>query len=368
MKIAFNKFNSFYLSNKEMIIDEAKKVLESGKYIRDINVKNIESKIAEICDRKYAVTTSSCTDALFFALKSAGISIGDEVIVPSFSYIASLSPILMCGATPVFADINLSNLTINTDNLQKIITRKTKAIIFVQLFGITIDLSKLKEITRNKNIILIEDSAQALGSVTNSKPGGKFGDISCISFDPTKIVSAFGTGGVLVTDNEEFYQKVLKLTHHGRNKDGEFDILGYNSKIPEFNASLILMQLNMLNKTVEKLNDKARLYISQLSAIENISIIKPSENQLSAYHKFVILAERRDELSNYLKKQGIETKIHYSNLLHEQPLVKVIPTVKQATPNCETAKSMALSLPIYPDLSICEIDYICNTIYNFYKS
>jgi len=365
--IPFNKFNSFYLKNKSEILDIANEVLSSGKYIRDSSIVNLENKLAKICGRKYALTTASCTDALFFSLKAAGIRAGDEVILPSFSYIASLSPVLMCGAIPVFADINSGDLMLDITKIDDIITEKTKAIIFVQLYGSIKDLSSLKKLCTENDLILIEDAAQALGAKNSAISGGGYGDLSCISFDPTKIVSAFGTGGVVLTDDEKYYKKLSKLIHHGRNTNEEFEILGYNSKIPALNAAIINMQLDCLDETVRLMNEKADSYSKSISNISQIKLISKENNTLSTFHKFVILADNRDGLKRHLAENGIETRIHYETLLHEQKLMKGFPSVRHDLSNSKSLKSKVLSLPIYPDLENDEIDYICECIKTFYK-
>jgi dTDP-4-amino-4,6-dideoxygalactose transaminase len=365
--IPFNKFNSFYLKNKTEILTTADEVLSSGKYIREENIKFLEKKLTEICCRKYALTTSSCTDAIFFSLKAAGIKPGDEVILPSFSYIASLSPILMCGAIPVFADINSQNLMLDIDKIGDLITEKTKAIIFIQLFGNIKDLVSLKKLCVENNLILIEDAAQALGTKNGAISGGSYGDLSCISFDPTKIVSAFGTGGVVLTDDEKYYKKLCKLIHHGRNSNEEFEILGYNSKIPALNAAIINLQLDCLDETVRLMNEKADRYSKGISNISQIRLISKEKNTVSTYHKFVILADNRNGLKKHLTENGIETRIHYETLLHEHKLMKEFPSVRHDLSNSKSLKLKVISLPIYPDLENDEIDYICECIKTFYK-
>ncbi len=365
MKIAFNKFSGFYSENKEKILLNLERVLNTGEYIRANEIQILETKISKLCNRKFALTTSSCTNAIFLALKTIDIKPSDEIILPSFSYIASLSPILMCNAKPVFVDISPETLTLDFDLIKKAITPNTKAVIFVQLFGCSQDLSELKSFLKGKNITLIEDAAQALGSKVNNLNGGEQGDLSCISFDPTKIVSAFGTGGIVLTDNQEYYDKLTKLIHHGRNKNGEFEILGYNSKISELNASIINLQLENLDSILDKNNNIANQYFAELSNNKNIKILKPNSNQFSTYHKFVIQTRDRNELRKHLNNNGIETKIHYSTLLHEQKLLKSFEFKTHNLQNSEYAKEKVLSLPIYPNLTKEEISYICNLINNY---
>lgn len=366
-KIEFNRFNTFYIEHNKDANSLVSEVLMSGKYIRDKQIDLLEKSLENLCDRKFAITTASCTDAIFFALKAAGIKQGDEVILPSFSYIASLSPILMYGAIPVFADINPSTLVLEIEHIENIITKKTKAIIFVQLFGNTSNLDKLQKICHDSKIVLIEDAAQALGSSCGKLKGASQGDFSCISFDPTKIVSAYGTGGAVMTNNEKYNNKLQMLIHHGRNNKDEFEILGYNSKIPEVNAALINLQLSFLDKTIEETNNIAEHYISNLKNIAEIKFVKTNADNISTFHKFVIFAERRDELKIFLRQNGIETRIHYSPLLHEQKLLKDYKYFNHDMSVSKQVKQKVLSLPIYTGLKKEEIDYICACIQNFYR-
>lgn len=367
IKIPFNKFNAFYLSNKNEILNIADKVLASGNYIRGDETNRLESKLCKITKRKHALLTSSCTDALYLSLKALGIKKGDEVILPVFSYIASLSPILMCDATPVFVDINPTDLMSNIDKIKQSVTSKTKAIIFVQLFGNIANLKNLEEFAKSKHIALIEDNAQGIGSSVDGIPSGSFGDFSCISFDATKVVSAFGTGGVILTDNSEYYSTLKKLIHHGRNDLGEFEILGYNSKIPEFNVALINQQLEKLNDYISEVNIIAQRFYKNLESLKEITILKPSQNVISNFHKFVILANDRDKLQDFLSSKNIATKIHYEKLLCEHQLLKPAKNDCQNFPIANSIKQQVLSLPIYPTLTIDEIDYICENITKHYS-
>jgi len=365
-KIKFNRFTKFYEEHEQSSNVLISEVLKSGKYIRDKNINTLEKNLGDLCNRQYVLTTASCTDALFFALKAAGIQQGDQVILPSFSYIASLSPILMCGATPVFADINPATLTLDINLLKDLINEKTKAIIFVQLFGNITNLEPLQSLCSDNDIVLIEDAAQALGSAIGNLKGASQGDVSCISFDPTKIVSAFGTGGAVLTNNENYYNTLKMLIHHGRNEAGDFEILGYNSKIPEISATLINSQLSQLDQTITKTNNIAKRYISKLAHLADIKLLSLNFEDISTYHKFVILAEKRDKLKQYLTNHGVETKIHYSPLLHEQKLLKDYKYLVHDLSISKSIKNKVLSLPIYPGLKIEEINYICDCIQKFY--
>lgn len=366
-RISFNKFNSFYSKNKAKLLIELQDCLSLGNYVRGNNVVFIEKKIASLVNRNYAICTGSCTDALYFSLRAFGVNKDDEVIVPNFSYIASLSPILRCGATPVFVDIREDNFLIDINRIESAITKKTKAILFVQTFGSCIEFDKLQKIADKYEVLLLEDAAQSLGSKYKNDYSGSFGDISCISFDPTKIIHALGTGGIILTDNQEYYIKISKLIHHGRNNSGVFEELGYNSKISEISALAIKLQLDYLENIIQKHVEVAKVYQENLREIDNIRITIPNKETRSNYHKFVILAERRDELREYLSYCGIETKVHYEPLLTEQKLLQDYDYINNSDIIANRVKRMVLSLPIYFDLSNEDILYICSKIKSFYK-
>jgi len=365
IRIPFYNFEHFFLEHSAEFQDVLAQTMSSGKYIRSGEVNELEFRIAKFCSRKYSVTTGSCTDALFFALSASGVGKGDEVILTPFSYIATLSAIIRCGATPVFADIRDDNLMLNIDSVEQAITSKTKAIIFVQLFGNCIEYEPFQSLAEKKHIILIEDAAQAIGSSYKNMPGGSFGDISCISFDPTKIISAFATGGVLLTDKHEVYQKALSLSHHGRNTNGQYDTLGYNSKLSAFSSGLINLQLNYINNILKKYYNICERYKNNLNKNNNIKLVCPGKDVSCSYHKFVIRVKERELLKNTLAENGIESNIHYDPLLYEHPVIKKTEFIVKPCPVSIKAQKEVLSLPVHLGLSIQNIDYICEIINQF---
>ena len=342
-------------------------IMSSGRYVHGEYTSRLEEKLAELSQRKFAVTTGSCTDALFFALQAAGIKDGDEVIVPPFSFVATLDSILRCGAVPVFVDISSEHYMLDSAKLEEAVTPRTKAIVLVQLFGNCHPQHQIiREIAQKHGIPIIEDAAQAVGVMDDNIPAGKVGDIGCFSFDPTKIVSAYGTGGAALTDNEDEYWKIKQLANHGL-RNGTPEIAGYNSKISETEAAIILMQIEKLPQTIERMNNAAEKYFSELKDIEEIALPTKCSTK-SNFHKFVIAIDKRDELRNFLKDNDIETKIHYSALLSEQKILSGRKFLKHNLSNAENASHEVLSLPIFPSISEDEITYTSNCIKKFFKS
>lgn len=360
MKVPFFRYDWFFKENRDKMMTKLDAIMSSGQYVNGEYTRKLEQKLAEICDRKHAVATGSCTDALFFALQTAGIKQGDEVILPPFSFVATLDSVLRCGATPVFVDISAEHFMLDIDSLEKAVTPRTKAIVLVQLFGNHHPhQEQIRNIAQRHGIPLIEDAAQALGV----KPAGKIGNLSCISFDPTKIVSAYGTGGAVLTDDETEYSMLKKLINHGF-ENGIPQIAGYNSKISETQAAMLLAQIEKLPQTIARMTEVANSYYSMLDGIEEIAL--PQHCPYSNFHKFVIKAEKRDELRIFLKENGIETKIHYPTLLSEQKILDGRKFLKHDLKNAQKVTKKVLSLPIWPSISEAETLYVCECIKRFY--
>jgi dTDP-4-amino-4,6-dideoxygalactose transaminase len=291
---------------------------------------------------------------------------GDEVLVTSFSFIASASPIIRAGAIPVFVDIDPATFLMDLADLSQKITPKSKAIIGVHLFGQLLDFARLEAIASENKLVLIEDAAQGFGSESGERKAGGMGDISCFSFDPTKIVSAYGSGGAVLTDSEDTFRFLKKLRYHGKSEHNEFEMLGYNSRLSDLNCAHLSFQITEhLAQRIHRLNEIARLYQKNL---QNLSYIRLPENIMRGkhvYHKYVIRTGNRDELKQFLAEKGIATMVHYSKPLYEYPLFSGITDRPPHNPLSKRICGEVLSLPIFPELSDNEIDYICNTIHSF---
>lgn len=365
LPVSFYGLERFYKTNKETILNLTHKAFEKGYFLDSSEVTLFEQELANFVGRKYAVSVSSCTDALFFSLKALGIKKGDEVLVPAFSFIASLSPILHYQATPVFLDINPHDLSLFIEDVEQKITKKTKAIIVVQLFGGVNNFETIENLSKKYNIPIVEDAAQALGSGYNQRRAGTLGELSCFSFDPSKIIQAFGTGGAVLTDNEELYQKIKRLHYHGKEQNN-FVEAGYNSRISSSQAALLRWQLLQINKIINKRTEIAHQYQQQLSEISEISMVNYPLSVNSNYHKFAIFAEKRDKLKQYLAEKGIQTNIHYDRLLFEHPIINNLPYKADNIKYAHLIKQKELTLPLYPELTNEEINYICQSIKSFY--
>jgi len=337
------------------------KVLISGKVLQGPSVVNLENKLSRIYNRKYSVCVNSCTDALYFSLISLGINSKDEVLVSNYSYVASVSAIVRIGAKPIFVDID-KDFNMSLNYAKKFITKKTKALIYVHLFGKKGNLEDIRKFCKINKIKLIEDIAQTFGSSKDLKKAGNIGDVACISFDPTKTISAPGSGGAILTDSKKIYNYIKKIRYHGKNPiTSKFDFLGYNSQMPTTTAAIILEKIKYNNKWILKRKKIAEYYSNHL----NKDIVVPEVSKNHVFHKYVILCQNRDELKAYLKKNKIESMIHYSSLLSENKYLKKYVKKKQTFKVAKYVSKKALSLPIHPFLKENEIKKIVKTINSF---
>ncbi len=362
--IKYYGLSRFYQKNKIEIRKACDLAFEKGQFIDGEQTKSFENNLAVFCGRRYAVAVGSGTDALFFALKLMGINQDDEVLIPAISFIVSATAIIRAEAIPVFVDVNPQNALMDCNDAKTKITAKTKAILYVDLYGNLPEIEQIKSFAKTHNLIIIEDAAQALGSERNNIRAGNIGDISILSFDPSKPIGAFGTGGAVLTDDIDIANKCLQMRQNGKNPiSKEYDSFGINSRMSEYQAVLLNMQLNNFEKTLNIRHNKAFLYKENIKN-KNVSFVSGEQfNYKGNWHKFVISHPKRDELKKYLAENGVETMIHYANCLYEH---EVLVSYKLGDcRNAEDLKNKVLSLPFYPELENEEIKIICNLINRF---
>lgn len=353
------KRENFFLKKKNS--QNLNKILLSGKVLQGPSVTKLEIKLSKIFNRKYSVCVGSCTDALYFSLISLGINIDDEVLVSNYSYVASASAIVRVGAKPIFVDID-ADYNMSLKYAKKYITKKTKAMIFVHLFGKQGELSKIKKFCKIHKIHLIEDIAQTFGSSKIKKKAGSIGDVACVSFDPTKTISAPGSGGAILTDSKKIYNQIKGMRYHGKNPVTlKFDSLGFNSQMSTMTAAILLEKIRYNDKWILKRRKIANYYSKNL----NNKIKVPNVSESHVFHKFVILTKNRNELKKFLKVNKIESMIHYSNLLSENKYLKKYVKKNQTFKIASNISKNTLSLPIHPFLKNIEIIKIVKTINNF---
>lgn len=358
MEIPLSKM---YVDNQ--IERDVLEVLNSGQYINGQNLHTFEEEFADFCGTKYAVGVSSGTSAILLSLMALGIGRGDEVIVPSHTFIATATPAKFLGATVVFADIDPETYTIDPADIRSKISTRTKAIIPVHLYGHPCDMGSLNELASGNNLHIIEDACQAHGARYKRKRTGSLGDIACFSFYPSKNMTVLGDGGMITTDNEELAQKVRMCRDHGRTQKYVHELLGLNCRLSEIHAVIGRDQLRHLAEWNARRREIAIRYNTLL---DNCGVVVPVEREWAehVYHMYVIRVGHRDELASYLKERGIGTGIHYPVPLHRQPCIKSdVPL-----PITEKYVNEILSLPVYPQLSNNEVDRVASAVKSFMEN
>lgn len=365
----------FKLIQKEIETAVAE-VLKNGNYILGPNVEALEKEVAAYCNTSYAVGVASGTDALRISLLAAGIGKDDEVITTPFTFIATVQAITQIGAIPIFVDIEEDTYNINIDQIEKVITEKTRAILPVHIFGHTANMEKLLSIAKKYNVLIIEDAAQSFGSDCNiASPGhpalwektGAIGDAGCFSFFPTKNLGGFGDGGMIVTDNHEIAENARALrVHGGSTTNYAYEVSGYNSRLDELQASILRVKLKYVDRWTEIRREKAFLYNELLAATS----VKIPVSRPYAKHSFCVYTIRcalRDNLKNFLGDEGISTKVYYPIPANLQSMYKKFNSGKHKfdLPVAEKTCREVLSLPIYPEIEDKKIMYIAEKIIDF---
>lgn len=348
------------------LLPVVEQVIVSGRYVLGENVEKLEKEIAKLCNVKYGVGVNSGTDALTLSLHALDVGRGDEVITSPFSFVASAESVIIVGARPVFADIDPLTFNISPEEIGKRITKRTKAIMPVHLFGQACDMTTITQLAQAHSLLIIEDSAQAILASHKGQPVCSFGEVGCLSFYPTKNLGAMGDGGMILTSDEELAQKLRLMRCHG-GKDYTFDFLGTNSRLDELQAAILLLKLRYLKEWTEERRRNAQLYRELLEDVEEITLPYEAEDNYHVYHQFTIRARRRDELREFLLSEGIQTMVYYPCPLHLQPAFSYLGYKEGDFPEAERAAKEVISLPIYPGLGQHQITRIANAIRRFYN-
>lgn len=346
MRIPLIDLKAQYYGIKNEIDSAIARVIESGQFIMGDELKEFEKNFAAYCEKKHCIGASSGSTALFVALKCLGIKEGDEVILPVNTFVATAFAISLIGAKPVFVDVNEDDHLLNTRLIESKITKKTKAIMPVHLYGNVCDMERIMIIAKRHNIHIIEDCAQSHGSLYKGKKV-PISEVGCFSFFPVKNLGAFGDAGCIVSNNEEFAKKCKLFVNHGRT-DKYFHVSeGFNFRLDNLQAAILDVKLKYLDSWIEKKREIAKKYDGLDLARQHIS----SNDVKHSYHLYVIRTEKRDELKNYLKENEIETGIHYPIPLHLQPAFSHLGHQKGDFPIAEKLSKEIISIPLYAELS-----------------
>ncbi len=363
MRIPLVDLKAQYLSIREEIDAAITGVLTSTTFIGGPFVKSFEKAFAELCNVKHCVGVANGTDALFISLKALGIGNGDEVVTAANSFIATSEAITMAGAKVVFVDINPSTYNIDVNGVEDVITERTKAIIPVHLYGQPADMDPILDLAERYNLRVIEDAAQAHGAVYRGRKVGTLGDMACFSFYPGKNLGAYGDGGAIVTNDDEFARKARMLGNHGRVGKYDHEIEGVNSRLDALQAAILETKLRHLPYWNERRRENAHAYNQHL---KDTDVITPVEiqNVRAVYHLYVVRVKRglRTKIRDHLESNGITTGIHYPTALPNLKAYAYLQWNENDFPEATRASREILSLPMFPELGESQIKYVADTI------
>lgn len=361
MTVPFVDLKPQYQSIKDEIDAAIRSVVESAWFVGGPELAAFEEEFAAYCETSHAVGVGNGTDALELALEALGVAPGDEVITQANTFIATASAIVRVGAKPVFVDNDPDTYTIDPDLIEQAITPQTKAIIPVHLYGQPADMNKINEIAKRHNLFVVEDAAQAHGARYEGKRVGALGDIACFSFYPGKNLGAYGDGGAITSNDAGLMERIAQLREHGRTTKYEHAVVGKNSRLDAIQAAVLRVKLRHLDSWSERRQQAAKWYTARLadSGIKTPSIRSGSTH---VFHLFVIETDDRDGLAEGLKEAGIMTGIHYPLPLHLQPALAHLNISGQALPHCETGAQRILSLPMFPELTLQQVERVVSAI------
>tara|TARA_B100001057_G_C22849391_1_gene950325 strand:+ start:472 stop:1575 length:1104 start_codon:yes stop_codon:yes gene_type:complete len=342
--------------------------LKKGIYVGGNNVEILENSLKTFLESKYITTVNSGTDALYLSLLAMGIGKNDEVLVPSFTFFATVESILNVGATPVFVDIDEDTYCLDIEDLSKKITKKTKVIIPVHLFGNNSNIEKVVRLAKSNKLKVLEDAAQCFGSKTSSgKFLGTIGDLGAFSFYPSKTLGGIGDGGMIATNNKKYFEIITQLKNHGL-KNSEHKIVGINSRLDSLNAFVLNEKLKIFHNISKTRNDFYKYYMNNLSNCEFIKLPKKeNSNILLNYFTISINKNLRDELIDYLKINGISTSIYYKTPVHQLPALSFMNKSFNLDKTVYASKTV-LSLPFFPFARQSEMERVVKKILNFHNA
>jgi len=336
------------------------KVVASGHFILGPEGEALEREVAAYLGVAHAVAVASGTDALHLALRAAGIGPGDEVVTPSFTFIAAAEAVSYVGARVVFADIDPATYNLDRAALEAVITPATRAVIAVHLFGQTADLAAISAICARRRVTLIEDCAQAIGADFDGRRAGAWGALGCFSFYPTKNLGAYGDAGMVVTNEPRLADFVRMLRHHGSRTAYRHEVIGYNSRLDELQAALLRVKLRCLDRWNARRREHAALYRQRLAGAQ-VELPVEHGRGTHVYHQFTVRARNRDALREKLAALGIASAIYYPLPVHRQPAFNAS-SARRELPASDRAAREVLSLPVYPQLTEAQVRYVCEAV------
>ncbi|MBS0001169.1 MAG: DegT/DnrJ/EryC1/StrS family aminotransferase [Cyclobacteriaceae bacterium] len=366
-KIPYYSLDKMHQDLQDEMKDIFQRVLKDSWFVLGNHLEKFETEFALYIGVKYAIGVGNGLDGLKIALRSLALEPGKKIIIPAMTFSASVLAALENGIQPLLVDVDAGNCLISMDELRNSITPDVKAVMPVHLYGNPCDMEKINQLAGAAEIYVIEDFAQSAGASFQGKYTGSFGKINATSFYPVKPLGALGDGGMITTNDPALRDKCLKLRNYGYNGKYTMELMGYNSRLDEIQAALLGLKLKYLETWKMEREKIARRYLQNLSGNEKIILPFQEENRSSAFHIFPVRVQKRDELRNFLEDQKIQTQIHYPVPPHLQPGMKFLGYKKGDFPVTEKICDTELSLPVYPGLSVADVDRISEYIHDFLR-
>jgi dTDP-4-amino-4,6-dideoxygalactose transaminase len=367
LRIPLTDLTRQYASIRPELDEAISRVLKSGLYTSGENVDRFEKELASFLGVKFVVGVGSGTDALEFSMRAIKLSERQNCIAPANTFFSIVSAVENSRGTLKLADIEGSTFNVDPDLLRKGVDNTTHAIVPAHAYGQTADMDAISELKEAQPCYVIEDVAQALGATYKGKMAGSLGDISCLSFYPTKNLGAFGDAGAIATNDQELTQSIRAQGDYGQEKRYRHASLGRNSRLDELQAAILRVKLRYLEKWNDSRQVHARLYQEYLQPIEEVAVPETADDRQHVFSLYVICCEQRDRLRSFLDQRGVSTEIHYPTPLHRQPACIHLGYEQGAFPIAEDAATKILSLPMYPELRDDEIAVVCENIRDFYR-
>ena len=343
-------------------IDE---VLSTQQFILGKKVEELEAAIARYCDVEHAVGVASGTDAILLSLMALGVKGGDEVVTTPYTFFSTVSSITRLGARPVLADIDPRTYNIDPGRVAKLITRRTRAILVVHLFGQIAEMDAISEAAARSGVPVVEDACQSIGARYKGKRAGSIGAAGCLSFFPSKNLGGFGDGGMIVTDDASLAEAARMLRVHGGRERYYHDVVGINSRLDALQAAVLLVKMKHLDGWHEGRRRNAAYYDGELSKMAGVTIPYVEPRNESVYNQYVIRVKERDALRDHLRLRGVGCDVYYPVPLHLQKCFAFLGGKAGDFPESERAARETLALPVYPELGTAEKEYVVSTIRDF---
>jgi dTDP-4-amino-4,6-dideoxygalactose transaminase len=371
MRIPMLDLKSQYDSIAAEVEEAIKRVLHSQQFILGPEVAEFEKELAAYCHVSHAIGCASGSDAILLALMACNVKQGDEVITTPFTFFATAGSIIRLGAIPVFVDIDASNFNLDPQKVERAITKRTKAVMPVHLYGQCVEMDIINELSKHYGLAVIEDAAQAIGAEYKGQRAGGLGDVAAFSFYPSKNLGCAGDGGALTTDDGEMAERLKSLRAHGARKKYYHEMVGINSRLDSLQAAILRAKFSYLDEWACRRRENALRYRSlfeesKLIANGDVQLPQESLSQLHVYNQFVIRVRNRDDLRMYLADQGISTEIYYPVPLHLQDCFRDLGYGVGDLPESECAAKGVLAIPIYPELDEKAQEFIVGKISSYY--